>query len=64
MAALDKHMRETGHGSYGGVLGYKPCGTGHEVVKTKKLCKWCDKPEVPEKSLQDKIKEKHPEWYE
>lgn len=64
VAALDKHMRETGHGTCGGTLGYKPCGAGHEVAKTKKLCKWCDKPEVPEKSLQDKIKEKHPEWYE
>ena len=64
MEALDKHMREVGHGGYGGTLGYKPYGTAHEVTKTKKLCKWCNKPEVPEKSLQDKIKEKHPEWYE
>jgi len=62
--ALQKHMAENGHWIWGGTNGYEPCGEGHEVIEVKKLCKWCNRPEVPEKSITDKIHEKHPEWYE
>ena len=61
---MDKHGAENGHGGWEATNGYEPCGEGHEVIEVKKLCKWCNRPEVPEKSIADKIREKHPEWYE
>lgn len=62
--ALQKHMAENCHEIWGGTDGYEPCGERHEVIEVKKLCKWCNKPKVQEKPLEDKIREKHPEWYE
>lgn len=61
--ALQKHMAENCHGIWGGTNGCQPYGERHEVIEVKKLCKWCNRPEVPEKSITDKIHEKYPEWF-
>ncbi len=61
MDAMFDHMFETGHGSYGGNVGYFPYGPGHAVKKTVEMCKWCGKEKNPEKTLPEKIYEKEAE---